>query len=120
PLDALLDAYFAKNKITAPAVIDDRKYARRVYLDTIGLLPTPAELDAFVADRVADKRTRLVARLLADNQRYAEHWLSFWNDLLRNDYKGTGYTDGGRKQITSWLYTALARNVPYNRFVAEL
>jgi len=32
------------------------------------------------------------------------NWLSFWNDLLRNDYAGTGYIDGGRKPISSWLY----------------
>ncbi len=44
----------------------------------------------------------------------------FWNDLLRNDYKGTGYIDGGRKQITRWLYSALLTNMPYDEFVAEL
>ena len=63
-----------------------------------------------MADRQAGKRARLVARLLADDRRYAEHWLTFWNDLLRNDYRGTGYIDGGRKQITAWLYAALANN----------
>jgi hypothetical protein len=51
---------------------------------------------------------------------YADHWLSFWNDLLRNDYTRTGYIDGGRKQITGWLYDALLANKPYNEFVAEL
>ncbi len=120
PVDRHLDAYFATHRLAWPQPVDDATYARRVYLDTVGLLPTPAELDAFVADRAADKRERLVTRLLADNQRYAEHWLSFWNDLLRNDYKGTGYIDGGRRPITRWLYTALARNLPYDRFVAEL
>ena len=120
PLDRIVDTYFAKNKIAWSPPVDDRTYARRVWLDAIGLLPTPAELDAFVSDRAPDKRTRLVQRLLADNQRYAEHCLTFWNDLLRNDYKGTGYTDGGRRQITGWLYAALARNLPYDRFVAEL
>ena len=59
-------------------------------------------------------------QLLSDNRRYAEHWLTFWNDLLRNDYRGTGYIDGGRKQITRWLYSALATNMPYDRFVATL
>ena len=59
-------------------------------------------------------------RLLADDRHYAEHWLSFWNDLLRNDYRGTGYIDGGRKQITSWLYSALVTNLPYDQFVAQL
>lgn len=120
PLDRLVDGYFAKNKLSWPALVDDRTYARRVYLDTIGLLPTPAELDAFLADRAPDKRARLVQQLLGDNQRYAEHWLTFWNDLLRNDYKGPGYTDGGRKAITAWLYSALARNLPYDQFVAQL
>ena len=86
----------------------------------IGLLPPPEELEAFVADRHKDKRERLVDRLLADDRNYAEHWLSFWNDLLRNDYKGTGYIDGGRKQITRWLYSALLTNMPYDKFVAEL
>lgn len=120
PVDAILDDYFAKHKIRWGKPVDDRAFARRVWLDTIGLLPPPAELEAFVADRSSDKRARLVQRLLADHQRYAEHWLTFWNDMLRNDYKGPGYTDGGRKQITSWVYTALARNLPYDRFVAEL
>ncbi len=120
PIDGFVDASFAQDKIAWPQLVDDRTYARRVWLDTIGLLPPPAELDAFLADKSSDKRARLVQRLLADSQRYAEHWLSFWNDLLRNDYKGTGYIDGGRKPITPWLYTALARNLPYDRFVAQL
>jgi mono/diheme cytochrome c family protein len=120
PIDAFVDAGFTRNGFAWPQLVDDRTYARRVWLDTIGLLPPPAELAAFLADRVPDKRARLVQRLLGQPQAYAEHWLTFWNDLLRNDYKGTGYIDGGRKQITAWLYTALARNLPYDRFVAEL
>jgi mono/diheme cytochrome c family protein len=120
PVDVFVDQYFAKNKIKWSKPVEDRLYARRVWLDTVGLLPPPAELEAFVADRAPDKRTRLVQRLLADNQRYAEHWLTFWNDLLRNDYKGPGYTDGGRKQITSWVYSALARNLRYDHFVTQL
>jgi mono/diheme cytochrome c family protein len=120
PVDRLIDGYFAQHKIAWKAPVDDRVYARRVYLDTIGLLPTPAELDAFVTDRAPDKRAALVQKLLADNQRYAEHWLTFWNDLLRNDYKGAGYIDGGRKPITRWLYGALARNLPYDQFAAQL
>ena len=120
PVDRFIDATFTRQGIAWPQPVDDRTFARRVWLDTIGLLPDPAELETFVADRAPDKRAKLVQRLLADPQRYAEHWLSFWNDLLRNDYKGTGYIDGGRKQITGWLYTALARNLPYDRFVAEL
>ncbi len=120
PVDRALDRYLAAKGRSWPQAVDDRTFARRAWLDAIGLLPKPEELAAFLADPAPDKRSRLVARLLADDQRYAEHWLSFWNDLLRNDYKGTGYIDGGRKPLTPWLYTALARNVPYHQFVREL
>ncbi len=101
--------------------VDDRLLIRRLTLDVLGELPSPSEVRAFVADRASDKRERLVARLLADQRRYAEHWLSFWNDLLRNDYRGTGYIDGGpppdhRRGCTPrWPTTC-----PYDQFVASL
>ena len=120
PIDRLLAPYFQQHKRKPARPVDDRIFARRVYLDTIGLLPPPGELEAFVHDTSPDKRGRLVDRLLADQRRYAEHWLTFWNDALRNDYRGTGYIDGGRKPISAWLYAALATNMPYDRFVAAL
>lgn len=120
PVDGWVDRTFKAAKIAWPKIVDDRTYARRVWLDVQGLLPPTAELEAFVADRSRDKREKLVQRLLADAQPYAEHWLTFWNDMLRNDYKGTGYIDGGRKQVSAWLYAALARNLPYDQFVHQL
>ncbi len=120
PIDNLLAGYFAGHGVAFPGSIEDRIFARRVYLDLIGLLPTPEQLDAFLADSAPDKRARLVRQLLDDRRGYADHWLTFWNDLLRNDYKGAGFIDGGRKQISGWLYSSLLDNMPYNRFVAEL
>jgi mono/diheme cytochrome c family protein len=116
-LDALVEKYAAAHSLTLPPVVDDRTFARRTYLDTIGMLPTPEQLDAFLAD---PNRAQLVRTLLADRRNYAEHWLTFWNDLLRNDYKGTGFIDGGRRQITGWLFSSLIENKPYDQFVAEL
>lgn len=120
PVDRLLAPYHAAHGITPAAPISDGDYARRVWLDTIGLLPPPAELAEFLADDRSDKRRLLVRRLLSDQRNYATHWLSFWNDLLRNDYQGTGYIDGGRKAITPWLYAALENNQPYHVFAREL
>jgi len=120
PVDYLLEKYFAQHKIKPAAVVEDRVYARRVYLDVIGMLPTAAELHEFLNDSQPDKRGRLVRKLLDDKRRYAEQWLTFWNDALRNDYSGPGYIDGGRKQITQWLYQALLDNKPYDKFVTEL
>src|SRR6266550_3525190 len=120
PVDRFVDSYFAARRIKWAQPVDDRGFARRVYLDVIGLLPPPEELRKFVADKQPDKRAQLVRRLLADDENYAIHWMTFWNDMLRNDYRGTGYIDGGRKQITQWLFSALETNLTYDRFVAEL
>jgi hypothetical protein len=120
PLDKLIADYATDHDVTLSAPVDDRTFARRAYLDVIGLPPSPEQLRTFVFDSAADKRTKLVRTLLADNRSYADHWLTFWNDHLRNDYKGTGFIDGGRRQITGWLYQALVTNKPYNQFVAEL
>lgn len=120
PIDRILRPYFEAQRVRPAPPVDDRRYARRVFLDVIGLLPSPEELDEFLKDTRPDKRPRLVQKLLSDRRRYAEHWLTFWNDALRNDYRGTGYIDGGRKQITQWLYTALYDNWPYDRFTREL
>ncbi|MBX3748175.1 MAG: DUF1549 domain-containing protein [Verrucomicrobiae bacterium] len=120
PVDRLVAAYLHRQGLAVPPPVEDRTFARRVHLDIVGLLPSPAELDAFLNDPRPDRRERLVDALLADRPRYAQHWLTFWNDLLRNDYRGTGYIDGGREQITQWLYSALRDNQPYDRFVREL
>ncbi len=120
PIDRILDAYWQQKKVTPPGSIDDAAFLRRVSLDVIGRLPTPEQLDAFRADTETDRRTRLIRRLLDDRQAYTEHWLTFWNDLLRNDYQGTGYIDGGRKPITTWLYQSLQDNKPFDQFVREL
>ena len=120
PVDRVLARYFAENGVKPAEPEGDAAFARRVYLDTIGLLPGAEQLDAFEKYTAGDKRASLVRALLSDKRGYADHWLTFWNDLLRNDYKGTGFIDGGRKQITGWLHAALRENKPYDRFVAEL
>lgn len=120
PVDRIIDAYLAEQKRPRPAPLDDRGFMRRLYLDVIGLPPTPEEFAAFEQDTRRDKRERLVDELLGRNQQYAEHWMTFWSDLLRNAYSGTGYIDGGRRQITGWLYQSLLENKPYDQFVSEL
>jgi len=120
PIDRILAPYFAKQKDGNQALVTDDVFYRRASLDIVGLLPLPEEFEAFVTNADPQKREKLVEALLRDNRAYTDHWLCFWNDLLRNEYKGTGYIDGGRKQITSWLYNAILTNKPYDQFAQEL
>jgi uncharacterized membrane protein len=120
PIDKWTNSYLKAKKLSWPSQTDDRTFIRRVYLDLIGLLPTPKEMDVFLSDKKTDKREQLVRQLLDREDDYAAHWLSFWNDALRNDYTGTGYITGGRFNITNWLYTAIKTNKPFPQFVKEL
>jgi hypothetical protein len=113
--------HMAQHAVPEPPAVADAVFARRAWLDTQGLLPPPEELQAFLGDASPGKRERLVATLLADNRKYADHWISFWNDLLRND-EGVNYFSetASRKSITPWLLAALENNLTYDRFAASL
>jgi len=119
PIDLILQPYLASQEVSLEA-ISDATFARRVSLDLIGLPPMPQQLEDFLNNTQADRREQLTQSLLDDSRKFTEHWLTFWNDLLRNNYIGVGYIEGGRKQITGWLYQSIFENKPYDLFVREL
>nr|WP_245693202.1 DUF1549 domain-containing protein [Algoriphagus alkaliphilus] len=120
PIDRWVDQYFQENKLNWGEQIDDRTFLRRAYLDLIGLLPSPEELAAYQSNTDANKREIQILKLLDRKDDFAQHWLTFWNDALRNDYTGTGYITRGRFAITDWLYTSIRDNKSYDQFVKEL
>ncbi|WP_342667607.1 DUF1549 domain-containing protein [Algoriphagus vanfongensis] len=120
PIDRLVDRYFEEHAIQWTEDIDERTFLRRAYLDIIGLVPSPEELEEFENSPETNKREVWVEKLLSQKDDYSQHWLTFWNDALRNDYTGTGYITGGRFAITDWIYNSLRENKPYDLFVKEL
>ncbi len=118
PIDRFIADYLAKHNLTFGQPISDALYARRVYFDLWGLPPTVNQLNRFLNDRDPHKREHLVDALLADREMYAQNWISWWNDLLRND-TGVNYA-GERKSITPWLLNALEENIPYDRMIDAL
>lgn len=85
---------------TAVNRIDDAGIPRYVcILISLGCYRLLELLQSFVSDSSTDKREKIVRQLLDDNIAYADHWLTFFNDLLRNDYSGTGFITGGRAQV---------------------
>jgi hypothetical protein len=118
PIDRFLDAYFQSKNLSFGESVSDNLFARRVWMDLWGVVPSTAEVDAFLQDSTPDKRVKLIDRLLADSTLYTGHWISFWNDLLRND-QGVNYA-GTRRSITPWLQSALRTNLPYDKMVAAL
>jgi len=93
---------------------------RRLYLDLIGLLPTPEEAAAFAADPRPDAYEQLVDRLL-DSPHYGERWARRWLDLAR--YADTnGYEKDRTRSMwpyRDWVISSLNADMPFDRFTIE-
>jgi hypothetical protein len=99
------------------ATASDEEFLRRVYLDTVGQLPTLDETKAFLADAAGDKRSKLIDRLL-DRPEHAKFWALKWGDLLRMTSTQVGAS--GVFKYHRWLKRALEANMPYDQFAREL
>jgi hypothetical protein len=96
---------------------DDAAFLRRVFLDTIGTLPTAEEARSFLADTRADKRARLIDQLL-QRPEYADYWAMRWSDVLRVDRDQVN--PAGAVAMTHWLRRQFAENRPYDQFVHDI
>jgi hypothetical protein len=126
PVDAFLasehEAHELKPRPEAPKEV----LLRRLYLDLLGLSPTPAEQRAFAADGSANAYQELVNRLL-DDPRYGERWGRHWMDVWRySDW--AGWTDGGQVRDSKphvwrwrdWIVESLNADKPYDRMILEM
>ena len=117
---------FIAEKLEAKAIhpgpaADKVTLLRRATFDLIGLPPTPAEVDAFVADQSPDAFAKVVDRLLASPQ-YGERWGRHWLDLAR--YAESEGFKSDESRPNAWRYRdyvidSLNRDKPYDRFVQE-
>ena len=122
PIDAfILSGLEAKGLKPAPAA-DRRTLIRRATYDITGLPPTPAEVEAFVADKSPDAYSKVVDRLLA-SPRYGERWGRHWLDVVRYADSADSRGLGGEGDISEawryrdWVVNALNSDMPYDRFV---
>lgn len=80
PVDHFVAAAWSTRQLGPTPAADKRTLLRRVYFDLIGLPPTPAEMEAFLADAAPDAYENVVDRLL-ESPHYGERWARFWMDL---------------------------------------
>jgi hypothetical protein len=117
PIDAFVQALYLEKKVTPVGPADQRTLLRRVYMDLVGIPPTPAEQDAYLNDKSPDAYEKLIDRLLASDQygvRYGRHWL----DVLRYaDAEERMYAAPGIHYWRDWVINAVNADVPYDQFV---
>ena len=117
PIDRFVRQRLADEGLAPAAAADRATLCRRVFLDLIGLPPTPEELDAFLADQSPRAYEHLVDQLLA-SPRYGERWARRWLDLAR--YADTnGYEKDRPRTIwpyRDWVIRALNDDMPFDQF----
>ena len=96
---------------------DDATFIRRASLDTLGRLPTPAEVRAFVTDPSSDKHARLADRLLAAPE-YVDFWAYKWSDVLL--VSGARLRPAAVQSYYGWIRARVADNTPWDRFVRQV
>jgi Protein of unknown function (DUF1553)/Protein of unknown function (DUF1549) len=103
--------------ITPSESASDATFLRRAYLDVLGRLPTLDETRAFLDDRAAEKRSKLVDYLLRQPE-YADYWANKWADLLRPNPYRAGIK--ATYNLDAWLRQSFRENKPYNQFAREI
>lgn len=116
-LDDHIYRKLAQLRLWPSELCTDGEFIRRAFLDTIGVLPTPEETRAFVADRSAQKREQLIETLLARPE-FVDRWTTVWADLLRVNRDLLG--SKGMWNLNLYLRQCVAENRPWNQVVREI
>ncbi len=121
PIDNFVWAPLEKQGIAPAVEADQATLIRRLHLDLIGLPPSPAEVDGFLADESPDSYEKLVDRLLA-SPHYGERWGRHWLDAARYADSDGYEKDTGRPfawRYRDWVINALNAGMPFDQFTIE-
>jgi hypothetical protein len=121
PIDAFVSQKLAEKGLAMSGEADRRTLIRRLSFDLIGLPPTPAEVDQFVADQDPKAYEKLVERLLA-SPRYGERWARHWLDVVR--FAESHGFEMNQPRPNAWPYRdyvidAFNTDKPYDQFIRE-
>jgi hypothetical protein len=116
-IDELVWQKLQRLNITPSPVCDDHTFLRRATTDISGRIPTLEEVSAFLADASADKRSKLIDRLLEEPE-FADHWANKWADLLRPNPYHVGIK--ATFNYDHWIRQSFHDRKPWDQFVREL
>jgi len=114
--DFVLDKLKSLNIPPSP-LTNDTQFVRRVYLDTIGLLPTPKQTQSFLDDPLPEKRTALIDRLLASPE-YVDYWTYKWSDLFL--VSSARLRPPAVKTYYEWIRQRVEENTPWDDFARQV
>lgn len=116
-VDDLVLAKLSELQIPPSPLSDDNTFIRRVYLDTLGVLPNRQDLSRFLGDTSSDRRARLIDSVL-DRPEYVDYWAYKWSDLLL--VSSRKLEQAAMWSYYHWIRNGVAENRPWDRFIEEL
>ncbi|MEQ9409515.1 MAG: PSD1 and planctomycete cytochrome C domain-containing protein [Fuerstiella sp.] len=118
PIDQFVLARITAHSLQPSDMADRVTLVRRLYLDLLGLPPSPEQVDAFLADRDEGAYQRLAEQLL-DSPHFGERWARWWLDAARYA-DSDGYEKDKPRSVwfyRDWVVNAMNQDLPYNSFV---
>ena len=117
PIDRAVIAHLKRLNIPPSPNCDDTTFLRRAMADTLGTLPTAAEVQSFLADNTPDKRARLIESLF-DRPEFVDYWTYRFSDIFL--INGSSLRPNAVKSYYTWLRSKIAQNTPWNQIVREV
>jgi hypothetical protein len=116
-LDQTINEALQAHQLHPNSASPDALFLRRIYLDTIGRIPTQNEAEAFLSNRAPDKRARLINQLL-NSPGYTMHMYNWLADMLRVK---DDYGKGAKSYLyEDWLKNQIAMNAPWDHMVRQM
>jgi hypothetical protein len=122
PYDRMIVEKLRKLGEVPSTICSDTEFLRRVSLDLTGTLPTPKDIDSFIADKSPNKRAAKIDQLL-ETPAYAAWWTTKLCDLTGDDVQQQGsqfFRQQQARQWYEWIYRRVRENMPYDKIVAGL
>jgi len=116
-IDNLVAEKLKTLKIAPSPVANDSTFIRRAYLDAAGILPTAEEVENFLADKSADKRSKLIDALL-ERDEFVDYWAYKWSDLLL--VSSRKLRSSGMWSFYNWIRDSVKENKHWDQFAREI
>jgi len=116
-IDELVLRKLRRLNIPPSSQAGDAEFLRRAFLDTIGVLPTVSEVEAFLGDNTPDKRARLVDQLL-QRPEFVDFWTYKWSDLLL--VSSRRLKNPAVWSFSQWIRGAVEENLPWDEFARQI
>lgn len=116
-IDKVVLAKLRGLNIAPSGEVGDAEFLRRAWLDAAGVLPRPEEVEAFLADKSPDRRSRLIDRILASDE-FTDYWAYKWSDVLLVSSRKLSRTS--TRAFYQWIHESVKENKPWDQFVREI